>query len=125
MSASPLTSGVGSNWAGNLVILLSSMPLALTNASHTTWLADCRPKLLPYISCGVFTGLVARDITANGFFWYWAPMMINLPPWPMAAAVTSGAEMPTSALPLLTSTSAGWADGPPAMRLTVLKPASL
>src|ERR1700712_4591014 len=103
-SHSLLTSGVGSNCAGNLTIFESSIPLAATKASHTVWLADCRPNFLPYMSCGVLIGLLASDITANGFFWYCAPMIVSLPPWAMAAATESGAEMPTRALPLETST---------------------
>jgi hypothetical protein len=106
VSTSPLTSGVGSNCAGNFSICESSRPLAATNASHTAWLAACRPKLLPYISSGVATGFVASDITQNGFFWYWAPMITNSPPAALAADTRSGALRPTSAVPDETSISA-------------------
>ena len=60
----------------------------------------------------------------NGFFWYWAPMMTSGAPFRIAALVMSGEEMPTSALPAATTES--WLTfGPPAIRLTALKPAVL
>src|SRR5690242_13728933 len=90
------TSGEGSNWAGTLVTLAGSMPLALRNAFHTGSLVACTPIFLPIMSCGVLIGAAARLMIANGFFWYCAP------------------------------TKASWLTfGPPAIRLTLPNPAAV
>ena len=73
-STVPWVSGVGSKLTGTLSILLAAMLLALRNAAHTASLSDWTPIFLPIMSWGVCSGLVAGDMMANGFFWYWAPM---------------------------------------------------
>ena len=50
------------------------MLLALRKAAHTASLSDWTPIFLPIMSWGVCSGLVAGDMMAKGFFWYWAPI---------------------------------------------------
>jgi len=97
----------------------------LTKAFHTEVLATCTPIFLPYMSAAVLIGVLAMDMTANGFFWYCAPMIFNGAPLTIAAPVMSGEETPNSALPVATSASIGVAEAPPAIRLTELKPRAL
>ena len=78
-STVPATNGDGSNWTGTFVMLLGSMLFAFRNAFHTASFVACTPIFLPFMSSGVLIGFVARLMTANGFFWYCAPIVTNEP----------------------------------------------
>ncbi len=100
------------------------MSFALRNAAHTASLVACTPIFLPIMSSGVLIGVFLRLITANGFFWYCAPMILRSAPLLMADDVMSGAEMHTNALPDCTTASCCTV-GPPESSSTLLKPCFL
>src|SRR5664279_110216 len=88
-STSPVVSGVGSNCTVTLVTLDSSMLLTFRNAVHTASLVAWMPIFLPIMSWGVLIGLLASDITQNGFFWYCAATITRSAPLLTADAVMS------------------------------------
>ena len=58
-------------------------------------------------------GLVASETMPIGFFWYCAPMILNLAPWStIAFTVVSGVVSVRSALPAIIELS-GITSGPP------------
>ncbi len=123
-STSPLTRPDGSNWTGTVVSWLCWMLLALRNASHTEVFVDCTPIFLPSIACGLARGLDASDMMQNGFFWYWAPIVIRSAPLTILDAVMSGDEMQARAWPEAT-TSSWFTDGPPASSVIFVNPAAV
>ena len=114
-----LASGVGSNWAGTLVILEGSIELALRKASQIVSLAAWTPIFLPIMSCGVFSGLEASDMIANGLFWYMVAMIFRSAPLATASEVELGLLMPIRTLPDWTFGSMV-AVGPPETRSAVM-----
>lgn len=126
-STSPVVTTVGSYCTGTMVSSLASMPLALSRPAKICSLPpDCTPIFLPFIAAGSGMGfLSASETMQNAFFWNVAPMIFRGAPSLMAGAVMVGADRPTSALPEVTAASALVPAAPPAMRLTLEKPASL
>ena len=100
-STVPWVSGVGSKPTGTVSSWLIEMLLAFRKAPHTASLSDWIPIFLPIMSWGVVIGLLAGDMMAKGFFWYWAPMTTRPKPFSMAAAVESNDETAIRALPRL------------------------
>jgi hypothetical protein len=107
-----------------MLIFEGSMWLAARNDFHTARLVDCTPIVLPIMAWGSLSGLLASDMMANGFFWYWAPTITSGAPLATAGPVISGEEIPTKALPAATTASCATA-GPPEMSLTSLNPAAV
>src|ERR1700730_3819967 len=98
------------------------MLLAFRKAAHTAALSDWTPIFLPIMSWAVWSGLVAGDMTQNGFFWYSIPMVMMAKPFWMAAAVASSDVMAMSPLPVWIICSWAGALGPDGMTVTELKP---
>ena len=121
-STSPATSGAGSNCTGTAFTDAGSRLLAASRTAQGVWLEAATPIFLPTMSLGPSRGLLANDMMQNAFFWYWAPMILSAPPSVTAAAVMSGAEMPTWHLFCSRSASTGVALGPPGRSLEAANP---